>query len=75
MGTVDNDATLEIYNQIALAQAEAGADVCAPSGMMDGQVASIRRALNSGGYIDTKFLHILQNTPRLFMAHSEMPWM
>ena len=32
-GTVDNDATLEIYNQIALAQAEAGADVCAPSGL------------------------------------------
>ena len=55
-GTVDNDATLEIYNQIALAQAEAGADVCAPSGMMDGQVASIRRALNSGGYIDTIIL-------------------
>ena len=55
-GTVDNDATLEIYNQIALAQAEAGADVCAPSGMMDGQVASIRGALNSGGHIDTIIL-------------------
>ena len=55
-GIVDNDATLEIYNQIALAQAEAGADVCAPSGMMDGQVASIRGALNSGGHIDTIIL-------------------
>ena len=55
-GTVDNDATLEIYNQIALAQAEAGADICAPSGMMDGQVASIRGALNSGGHIDTIIL-------------------
>ncbi len=55
-GVVDNDATLEIYNQIALAQAEAGADICAPSGMMDGQVASIRGALDSGGYIDTIIL-------------------
>ena len=55
-GTVDNDATLEIYNQIALAQAEAGADVCAPSGMMDGQVASIRGALDSSGYTDTIIL-------------------
>ena len=45
-GTVDNDATLELYARVALAQAAAGADVVAPSGMMDGQVAAIRRALD-----------------------------
>jgi len=46
-GTVDKDATLELYQRTAIAQAEAGADVCAPSGMMDGQVAAIRSALDS----------------------------
>jgi porphobilinogen synthase len=45
-----NDPTIEIYGRIALAQAEAGADVVAPSGMMDGQVAAIRAALDSGGH-------------------------
>jgi porphobilinogen synthase len=52
-GTVDNDATLERYAQVALAQADAGADVVAPSGMMDGQVAAIRGALESAGHHDT----------------------
>jgi porphobilinogen synthase len=51
-GTVDNDATLEIYARAALAQAAAGAQVVAPSGMMDGQVAVIRDALDSGGFTD-----------------------
>ena len=55
-GTVDNDATLEIYNQIAVAQADAGADICAPSGMMDGQVSSIRNALDSSGHNQTIIL-------------------
>jgi len=55
-GTVDNDATLEIYDRVAVAQANAGADVCAPSGMMDGQVASIRRALDDGGHQQTAIL-------------------
>jgi porphobilinogen synthase len=45
-GTVDNDATLERYAAIAVAQAQAGAHVVAPSGMMDGQVAAIRAALD-----------------------------
>jgi len=45
-GTVDNDATLELYAAAAVAQARAGADVVAPSGMMDGQVAAIRYALD-----------------------------
>ena len=48
-GEVLNDPTLELYQRIALAQAEAGADVVAPSGMMDGQVAAIRAALDGGG--------------------------
>lgn len=45
-GTVDNDATLELYQQVAVAQADAGADIVAPSGMMDGQVGAIRDALD-----------------------------
>jgi porphobilinogen synthase len=49
-GEVDNDATLERYASIAVAQAAAGADVIAPSGMMDGQVAAIRSALDRAGY-------------------------
>jgi porphobilinogen synthase len=49
-GEVLNDQTLELYQRIALAQAEAGADVVAPSGMMDGQVGAIRSALDSSGH-------------------------
>jgi porphobilinogen synthase len=49
-GEVDNDRTLERYEEIAIAQAEAGADLVAPSGMMDGQVAAIRDALDEGGF-------------------------
>jgi porphobilinogen synthase len=49
-GEVDNDATLERYAEVALAQAEAGVDVCAPSGMMDGQVLAIRDALDEEGH-------------------------
>jgi porphobilinogen synthase len=48
--TVDNDSTLEVYARIAVSQAEAGADVIAPSGMMDGQVGAIRAALDSAGF-------------------------
>jgi len=51
-GTVDNDATLERYAATAVAQARAGAHVVAPSGMMDGQVAAIRRALDEAGEPD-----------------------
>ena len=49
-GEIDNDATLERYATIAVAQAGAGADVIAPSGMMDGQVGAIRRALDGTGH-------------------------
>jgi len=55
-GAVDNDATLERYASIAVAQAAAGADVVAPSGMMDGQVAAIRGALDGAGFADTAIL-------------------
>src|SRR6185295_16735607 len=53
---VDNDATLERYAAIAVAQADAGADVVAPSGMMDGQVAAIRDGLDSAGHPDVAIL-------------------
>ncbi len=49
-GRIDNDATLELYTKTALSHAEAGADVVAPSGMMDGQVAAIRAGLDGGGF-------------------------
>ena len=52
-GTVDNDATLELYAATALAQVDAGAAVVAPSGMMDGQVGAIREALDESGHLDT----------------------
>ncbi len=55
-GRVDNDATLEVYAKVALAQARAGAAVVAPSGMMDGQVGRIRSALDSEGFTDVAIL-------------------
>lgn len=58
-GTVDNDRTLELLAATAVSQAEAGFDVLAPSDMMDGRVAAIRRALDAAGYQD-----------RLVMAYS-----
>jgi porphobilinogen synthase len=55
-GVVDNDATIERYARAALAQAEAGAHVIAPSGMMDGQVGAIRQALDADGHADVAIL-------------------
>ncbi|MEM7141553.1 MAG: porphobilinogen synthase [Actinomycetota bacterium] len=55
-GQPDNDATLELYEQIGVAQATAGADIVAPSGMMDGQVFAIREALDDAGFDDTAIL-------------------
>jgi porphobilinogen synthase len=55
-GAVDNDATLEVYADMALAQAAAGVDVVGPSGMMDGQVAVIRSALDGAGHTDVAIL-------------------
>jgi porphobilinogen synthase len=55
-GQVDNDATLERYRRIALAQADAGAHLVGPSGMMDGQVGAIRAALDDDGFERTGIL-------------------
>jgi porphobilinogen synthase len=55
-GSVDNDATLELYGRAAVAQATAGAAVVAPSGMMDGQVAAIRAALDEAGHEECAIL-------------------
>ena len=55
-GTVDNDATLVRYAEVALAQAAAGAAVVAPSGMMDGQVGAIRAALDGAGHTEVAVL-------------------
>ena len=55
-GSVDNDATLAVYAQMAVAQAEAGAHLLGPSGMMDGQVGVIRDALDAAGHVDTGIL-------------------
>jgi porphobilinogen synthase len=55
-GVVDNDATLEVYCQMALAQANAGSQLLGLSGMMDGQVAAVRDALDSAGFPDLAIL-------------------
>jgi porphobilinogen synthase len=55
-GAVDNDATLAVYADMAIAQAAAGVDVVGPSGMMDGQVGAVRAALDSEGYTDVAIL-------------------
>src|SRR5207302_9746361 len=55
-GTVDNDATLELLARTAVSQARAGADIVAPSDMMDGRVGSIRHALDEEGYAETPIL-------------------
>ena len=55
-GEVDNDATLHLYRQMGLAQAAAGAHLLGTSGMMDGQVAAVRAALDDAGYGNTGIL-------------------
>jgi porphobilinogen synthase len=55
-GEIDNDSTLGRYASIAVAQADAGVDIVAPSGMMDGQVGAIRAALDTSGHADTAIL-------------------
>jgi porphobilinogen synthase len=55
-GRVDNDATLEVYGRMGVAQAEAGAHLVGPSGMMDGQVGAIRTALDAAGHQDVAIL-------------------
>ena len=55
-GKVDNDQTLELLGRTAVSHVQAGADMPAPSAMMDGQVWAVRRALNAGGYEDTPIM-------------------
>lgn len=55
-GDVDNDATLDVYCRAALAQAQAGASIVAPSGMMDGQVGAIRGALDGAGFTNVAIM-------------------
>jgi porphobilinogen synthase len=55
-GSVDNDATLAIYAELAVAQADAGAHMVGTSGMMDGQVGVVRKALDRAGYQDVSVL-------------------
>jgi porphobilinogen synthase len=55
-GNVDNDATLRVYGEMAVAQAEAGAHLLGPSGMMDGQVGAVREALDRAGHLSTGIL-------------------
>ena len=55
-GSVDNDATLDLYANVAIAQATAGADIVAPSGMMDGAVAAIRDALDEEDFVETAIM-------------------
>ena len=55
-GAVDNDATLELLSRTAVSQAHAGADIIAPSDMMDGRVGTIRAALDEDGLIDTPIM-------------------
>ena len=55
-GRVDNDKTLELYAEMAIAQVEAGAHWLGPSGMMDGQIGVIRHALDNAGHIDAGIL-------------------
>jgi len=52
-GRIDNDATLKIYAEMGVAQASAGAHIVGPSGMMDGQVGVVRKALDAAGFTDT----------------------
>ncbi len=52
-GHVDNDSTLEVLSRVAVSQADAGADIVAPSDMMDGHTSAIREALDKSGHIDT----------------------
>jgi porphobilinogen synthase len=55
-GRVDNDATLDVLSRVALSQVEAGADIVAPSDMMDGRVGAIRAALDAAGKTETPIL-------------------
>jgi porphobilinogen synthase len=66
VGTVDNDPALELLARTAVAQADAGADIVAPSAMMDGQVAAIRAALDAAGHESTAIMAYAAKTASSF---------
>lgn len=63
---VDNDKTLKLMSKISLSYAESGADMVAPSSMMDGLVFSIRNKLNDGGFKDTKIMSFSKQSSGLY---------
>jgi len=65
-GCVINDPTIELYGKTAVSQADAGADIIAPSGMMDGQIAAIRRALDDAGH---KNVPIMAYSAKFYSAY------
>ena len=65
-GRVDNDATIELYARTAISQAQAGADIVAPSGMMDGQVRAIRAGLDAAGLQDAAIMAYAAKTASAF---------
>lgn len=67
-GRVDNDATVAAYVELAVAQAESGAHVVGPSGMMDGQVGAIRDGLDAAGYTDAMILAYAAKFASIFYA-------
>jgi porphobilinogen synthase len=69
---VDNDKTLEVLAKTALSHVQAGADMVAPSDMMDGRVARIRQVLDENGYVNTPIMSIPSSMPRHSMARSGM---
>ena len=65
-GCVKNDETIELYGRTAVSQADAGADIIAPSGMMDGQIAAIRQALDDAGH---KRVPIMAYSAKFYSAY------
>jgi len=72
-GVVHNDQSVPLLARMAVAQADAGADVVAPSDMMDGRVGAIRRALDQAGHTDVAICSYAVNTPLPSMARSAKP--
>ena len=71
---VDNDATLQAYADMAVAQANAGAHIVSPSGMMDGQVRVIREALDAAGHQDVAIMAYSAKYASAFYGSSVKPW-
>jgi porphobilinogen synthase len=73
-GYVMNDVTVEALVKQAVSHAEAGADVVAPSDMMDGRIGAMRDALEAGGHIHTRILAYSPSTPRATTARFATRW-